>query len=107
VVKSSFADLNGFGTGTALDPEAKMVREWRHSLQRTFLGGKAHPKDEVRHFASASHVQFTESAQSQDMPAVDLLFTQIEQFEKMTIGHLQVCLAILVLLLFAYCVYLS
>jgi hypothetical protein len=29
------------------DPDSVKVRDWRHKLQKTFLSGKAPPKDEV------------------------------------------------------------
>jgi len=53
----------------ANDPEASKVRDWRHKLQKAFLNTKAAPKDE-------------------DMPAVDELFTTVENYENMSIGFL-------------------
>ncbi|KAF8134461.1 hypothetical protein EV363DRAFT_1562127 [Boletus edulis] len=44
------------------DPEARKVREWRHRLQKALLGSKGTPSDE-------------------DMPALDQLFTTVEQYE--------------------------
>ncbi|KAH6885565.1 hypothetical protein BKA70DRAFT_1337292 [Coprinopsis sp. MPI-PUGE-AT-0042] len=52
------------------DPEAIKVRDWRHKLQKSFLSNKAVPKDD-------------------DMPGLDELFKMIEDFEGMTIEHLQ------------------
>ncbi|KAI0798604.1 hypothetical protein BC629DRAFT_1501194 [Irpex lacteus] len=52
----------------ANDPEATKVRDWRHKLQKAFLG-KAVPKDE-------------------DMPALDQLFTTVEDYDNMTIQYL-------------------
>ncbi|KAJ7190674.1 hypothetical protein GGX14DRAFT_482924 [Mycena pura] len=52
------------------DPEALKVREWRHKLQKTFLSSnKALPKEE-------------------EMPAVDKLFTTVEQYQNMNIDYL-------------------
>ncbi|KAL6299746.1 hypothetical protein BKA93DRAFT_741746 [Sparassis latifolia] len=47
------------------DPEAMKVREWRHKLQKAFLG-KVVPKEE-------------------EMPPLDQLFATIENYENMTI----------------------
>ncbi|KAG9316800.1 hypothetical protein JVU11DRAFT_2865 [Chiua virens] len=44
------------------DPEARKVREWRHKLQKALLGSKGAPSDE-------------------DMPALDHLFSTVEQYE--------------------------
>ncbi|KAI0694270.1 hypothetical protein BC835DRAFT_1350247 [Cytidiella melzeri] len=52
----------------ANDPEATKVRDWRHRLQKAFLG-KVLPKDE-------------------DMPALDQLFTTVEEYENMSIQYL-------------------
>ncbi|KAK7433762.1 hypothetical protein VKT23_020589 [Stygiomarasmius scandens] len=54
----------------AEDPEAVIVRDWRHRLQKTFLSNKAVPKEK-------------------DMPAMDQLFTAIESYDKMKIEYLQ------------------
>ncbi|KAJ7150147.1 hypothetical protein C8R43DRAFT_1006428 [Mycena crocata] len=52
------------------DPEALRVREWRHKLQKIFLSNKSGgPKED-------------------EMPAVDTLFTTVEEFQNMTIGYL-------------------
>ncbi|KAL0957086.1 hypothetical protein HGRIS_003182 [Hohenbuehelia grisea] len=51
------------------DSEALRVREWRHRLQKSFLG-KTPPKEE-------------------DMSALDQLFTTIETYDKMNIQYLQ------------------
>ncbi|KAH8107695.1 hypothetical protein BXZ70DRAFT_997415 [Cristinia sonorae] len=51
------------------DPEAQKVREWRHKLQKAFLNNKVTPKDE-------------------DMPALDELFTTVENYDNMTINQL-------------------
>ncbi|KAF7973272.1 hypothetical protein HWV62_15711 [Athelia sp. TMB] len=53
------------------DEEAKRVRDWRHKLQKSFLTPKAPPKPE-------------------DMPALDELFTSVEQYDKMSIQYLSV-----------------
>ncbi|KZT10579.1 uncharacterized protein LAESUDRAFT_338768 [Laetiporus sulphureus 93-53] len=53
----------------ANDPEAQKVRDWRHKLQKAFLNSKSLPKDE-------------------DMPALNNLFTTVEQYENMTIAYL-------------------
>ncbi|KAF9241853.1 hypothetical protein BU15DRAFT_44615 [Melanogaster broomeanus] len=45
-----------------LDPEARKVREWRHRLQKALLGSKGLPS-------------------SEEMPALDQLFTTVEQYE--------------------------
>ncbi|KAI0338275.1 hypothetical protein BDW22DRAFT_805853 [Trametopsis cervina] len=52
------------------DPEATKVRDWRHKLQKAFLG-KIAPKDE-------------------DMPGLDQLFTTVESYENMSIQYLTV-----------------
>ncbi|KAJ2912372.1 hypothetical protein MD484_g8036, partial [Candolleomyces efflorescens] len=52
------------------DPESVKVRDWRHKLQKTFLSGKAPPKDE-------------------DMPDLDKLFKTVEDCENITIEQLQ------------------
>jgi hypothetical protein len=44
------------------DPEARKVREWRHRLQKALLGSKGLPS-------------------SEEMPALDQLFTTVEQYE--------------------------
>ncbi|KAF9227163.1 hypothetical protein BS17DRAFT_450201 [Gyrodon lividus] len=44
------------------DPEARKVREWRHRLQKALLGSKGLPSNE-------------------EMPALDQLFTTVEQYE--------------------------
>ncbi|KAI0674894.1 hypothetical protein C8Q78DRAFT_508117 [Trametes maxima] len=51
------------------DPEALKVREWRHKLQKAFLNNKAAPKED-------------------DMPALDQLFSTVENYENMTIEYL-------------------
>ncbi|KAJ7663388.1 hypothetical protein DFH06DRAFT_348191, partial [Mycena polygramma] len=52
------------------DPEAVKVREWRHKLQKTFLStNKAPPK-------------------AAEMPTVDILFTTVEEYQKMNIEYL-------------------
>ncbi|KAG2016634.1 hypothetical protein CC2G_009784 [Coprinopsis cinerea AmutBmut pab1-1] len=51
------------------DPEALKVRDWRHKLQKSFLG-KTTPKEE-------------------DMPVLDELFKTVENFDGITIEHLQ------------------
>jgi hypothetical protein len=84
---------NSTPAAVANDPEAKKVREWRHQLQKTFLSGKAQPKEEVRPFIA--HLQITTLfgvliREMQDMPTVDELFTTIEQYDKMNIAYLQV-----------------
>ncbi|KAH9949033.1 hypothetical protein B0H21DRAFT_165654 [Amylocystis lapponica] len=53
----------------ANDPEASKVRDWRHKLQKAFLNNKVTPKDE-------------------DMPALDQLFSTVENYDKMTIQYL-------------------
>ncbi|EKM75299.1 hypothetical protein AGABI1DRAFT_116494 [Agaricus bisporus var. burnettii JB137-S8] len=52
------------------DPEATKVKDWRHKLQKTFLSSKGIPKDE-------------------EMPAIDHLFTTVENYDKLTIEYLQ------------------
>ena len=51
------------------DPEAQKVREWRHKLQKMFLG-KTPAKDE-------------------DMPSADTLLKTVEDYDKMEIKYLQ------------------
>lgn len=51
------------------DPEAQKVREWRHKLQKMFLG-KTPAKDE-------------------DMPSADALLKTVEDYDKMEIKYLQ------------------
>ncbi|KAF7790076.1 hypothetical protein EIP86_001026 [Pleurotus ostreatoroseus] len=50
------------------DPEATKVKDWRHKLQKSFLG-KQVPKEE-------------------DVPALDTLFTTVESYDNMTIQYL-------------------
>ncbi|KAF8069854.1 hypothetical protein FPV67DRAFT_1753421 [Lyophyllum atratum] len=52
------------------DSEALKVREWRHRLQKAFLSSKTTPEET-------------------DMPALDALFTTVEQHENMTVAYLQ------------------
>ncbi|TFK97410.1 hypothetical protein BDV98DRAFT_262336 [Pterulicium gracile] len=59
---------NGAGKSKA-DPEAQKVREWRHKLQKMFLG-KTPAKDE-------------------DMPSADALLKTVEDYDKMEIKYLQ------------------
>ncbi|KAI0028446.1 hypothetical protein K488DRAFT_80684 [Vararia minispora EC-137] len=54
----------------ANDPEAQKVKNWRHSLQKTFLTDGKPPKPE-------------------EMPASDELFRTIEQYDGMTEDYLQ------------------
>ncbi|KAK7692148.1 hypothetical protein QCA50_003767 [Cerrena zonata] len=56
------------GDPLAKDPDAIKVRDWRHKLQKAFLG-KIVPKDE-------------------DMPSLAELFTTVEKYENMNIGYL-------------------
>ncbi|TBU24649.1 hypothetical protein BD311DRAFT_552860 [Dichomitus squalens] len=51
------------------DPEALKVREWRHKLQKAFLNQKAVPKEE-------------------EMPALDQLFSTVENYPNMTMEYL-------------------
>ncbi|THH31413.1 hypothetical protein EUX98_g2782 [Antrodiella citrinella] len=51
------------------DFEATKVRDWRHKLQKAFLNSKSLPKDE-------------------DMPALDELFSTVENYENMSIAYL-------------------
>jgi hypothetical protein len=53
----------------AEDPEAQKVREWRHKLQKTFLGKTP--------------------AKNEDMPTADDLFRTVENYENMEIKYLQ------------------
>jgi len=50
------------------DPEAVRVRDWRHKLQKSFLSAKGLPKDE--------------------MPALDSLFTSVENYDRINIQYL-------------------
>ncbi|TFY65264.1 hypothetical protein EVJ58_g2092 [Rhodofomes roseus] len=59
----------GEDSALAADPEASKVREWRHKLQKAFLNAKALPKDE-------------------DMPALDQLFSTVENYQNMSIQYL-------------------
>ncbi|KAJ6517310.1 hypothetical protein C8R47DRAFT_1086941 [Mycena vitilis] len=59
---------DGAAANPEADPDALKVREWRHKLQKTFLG-KALPKEE-------------------EMPAVDALFATVEGFQNMSIEYL-------------------
>ncbi|KAJ3527610.1 hypothetical protein NM688_g8106 [Phlebia brevispora] len=52
------------------DPEATKVRDWRHKLQKAFLG-KLVPKEE-------------------DVPGLDALFSTVESYDNMTIQYLTV-----------------
>ncbi|KZT71650.1 hypothetical protein DAEQUDRAFT_91074 [Daedalea quercina L-15889] len=60
---------DGEDAAMAGDPEAAKVREWRHKLQKAFLNQKAVPKDE-------------------DMPALDQLFSTVENYQNMSIQYL-------------------
>ncbi|KAF8317047.1 hypothetical protein F5887DRAFT_1066632 [Amanita rubescens] len=51
------------------DPEAVRVRDWRHKLQKSFLSAKGLPKDE-------------------EMPALDSLFTSVENYDRINIQYL-------------------
>ncbi|RDX55244.1 hypothetical protein OH76DRAFT_880528 [Lentinus brumalis] len=51
------------------DPEATKVREWRHKLQKAFLNSKVVPKEE-------------------EMPALDQLFSTVENYPNMTMEYL-------------------
>lgn len=51
------------------DPEALKVREWRHKLQKAFLNQKVIPKEE-------------------EMPALDQLFSTVENYSNMTMEYL-------------------
>ncbi|KAF8625302.1 hypothetical protein AX15_005435 [Amanita polypyramis BW_CC] len=53
----------------ANDPEALRVRDWRHKLQKSFLSNKGLPKDE-------------------EMPALNNLFTTVENYDKINIQYL-------------------
>ncbi|KAI0319121.1 hypothetical protein OF83DRAFT_852458 [Amylostereum chailletii] len=53
----------------AKDPQAALVKDWRHKLQKTFLSDNKDPKPE-------------------DMPGCDELFKTIEQYENMNIDYL-------------------
>ncbi|KAJ7645009.1 hypothetical protein B0H17DRAFT_1186975 [Mycena rosella] len=50
------------------DPDALKVREWRHKLQKAFLTSTSLTEDE--------------------MPALDALFTAVEEYETMSIEYL-------------------
>ncbi|KAJ7664661.1 hypothetical protein DFH06DRAFT_326370 [Mycena polygramma] len=60
--------VDGSAVSPEADPDALKVREWRHKLQKTFLG-KALPKEE-------------------EMPTVDALFATVEGFQNMSIEYL-------------------
>ncbi|KAF8634291.1 hypothetical protein AX17_004245 [Amanita inopinata Kibby_2008] len=51
------------------DPEALRVREWRHKLQKYFLSNKGLPTD-------------------QDMPSLNVLFSTVENYDKINIQYL-------------------
>ncbi|KAJ7247143.1 hypothetical protein B0H12DRAFT_1125374 [Mycena haematopus] len=52
------------------DPEAVMVRKWRHDLQKAFLS----PRNCL--------------SQGEKMPALDTLFTDVEEYQNMTVEYL-------------------
>ncbi|KAF9456049.1 hypothetical protein BDZ94DRAFT_1276644 [Collybia nuda] len=60
---------DGDDSKLADDPEAIKVREWRHRLQKAFLG-KGIPKEE-------------------DTPSLDTLFTTVETYDKISVQYLQ------------------
>ncbi|SNX84721.1 uncharacterized protein MEPE_03430 [Melanopsichium pennsylvanicum] len=53
-----------------LDPETKKVKEWRHKVQKTFLGKDA-------------------TINPEDMPSADATFRMVEEYDGMTAEHLR------------------
>lgn len=65
------------------DPECVKVKDWRHKLQRAFLG-KAPPTADVS--GASGYGGFP--ADKQEMPTYDTLFKTIEDYKNITIDAL-------------------
>lgn len=71
--------------------EAVKVRQWRHKLQKTFLSVRHAPKEDV-HGPRSDNVPMCTLLTNitQEMPAMDFLFTTIEGYDNMSVQYLSV-----------------